>query len=75
MTRAWPGIGVGYIFAHYLTLLLETGQAYVVFLSDPLVTGEADYLGTADWTVVYFLSLRPTLLATLKVGLACPDSR
>jgi hypothetical protein len=68
MAHSLVPIGVGYIFAHYLTLLLETGQAYVVFLSDPLVTGEADYLGTADWTVVYFLSLRPTLLATLKVG-------
>lgn len=61
-------IGVAYIFAHYLTLLLESGQAYVVFLSDPMVTGSADLLGTADWTVTYFLSLRPGLLATLKVG-------
>ena len=61
-------IGVGYVFAHYLTLLLESGQAYLIFLSDPLVTGEADLLGTRDWTITYFLSLRPTLLATLKVG-------
>lgn len=61
-------IGVGYIFAHYLTLLLESGQAYLVFLSDPLVTGEADYLGTIDWTVNYFLSVRPGLVAVLKVG-------
>jgi hypothetical protein len=68
MAHSLVPIGVGYILAHYLTLLLETGQAYVVFLSDPLVTGDANYLGTADWTVVYFLSLRPTLLATLKVG-------
>jgi len=68
MAHSLVPIGVGYIFAHYLTLLLESGQAYLVFLSDPMVTGEADYLGTADWTVVYFLSLRPSLLATLKVG-------
>jgi hypothetical protein len=61
-------IGVGYVFAHYLTLLLESGQAYLIFASDPLVTGEADYLGTADWTVNYFLSRRPGLLASLKVG-------
>ena len=60
-------IGVGYILAHYLTLLLESGQAYAVFLSDPMVSG-ADLFGTADWTVTYFLSLRPGLLATLKVG-------
>ena len=68
MAHSVVPIGVGYIFAHYLTLLLESGQAYLVFLSDPLVTGGADYLGTADWTVSYFLSLRPSLLATLKVG-------
>ncbi|MDQ3663844.1 MAG: hypothetical protein M3353_04195 [Actinomycetota bacterium] len=61
-------IGVGYIFAHYLTLLFESGQAYLIFLSDPLVTGEADYLGTADWTVSYFLSARPGLVAGLKVA-------
>jgi hypothetical protein len=61
-------IGVGYVAAHYLTLLLESGQAYLIFLSDPLVTGDANYLGTADWTVSYFLSMRPSLLATLKVG-------
>lgn len=60
-------IAVGYVFAHYLTLLLEEGQAYLVYLSDPLVTGQADYLGTSGWTVVPFLSFRPSLLATLKV--------
>jgi hypothetical protein len=68
MAHSLVPIGVGYVAAHYLTLLLESGQAYLVFLSDPLVTGDADYLGTADWTVSYFLSLRPSLLATLKVG-------
>lgn len=36
-------IVVGYIFAHYLTLLLEYGQQTLVQLSDPLLTG-ADYL-------------------------------
>ncbi len=61
-------IGVGYVFAHYLTLLLETGQAYLIFLTDPMVTGQADLLGTRDWSISYFLSLRPGLLATLKVG-------
>ncbi len=68
MAHSLVPIGVGYVAAHYLTLLLESGQAYLIFLSDPLLTGEADYLGTADWTVSYFLSLRPSLLATLKVG-------
>ena len=60
-------IVVGYVFAHYLTLLLEYGQQTLILLSDPLLTG-ADYLGTADLTVTYFLSTRPELLATLKVG-------
>lgn len=60
-------IVVGYVFAHYLTLLLEYGQQTLILLSDPLLTG-ADYLGTSDLTVTYFLSTRPELLATLKVG-------
>ena len=68
MAHSLVPIGVGYVLAHYLSLLLESGQAYLIFLSDPMVTGEADYLGTIDWTVSYFLSTRPTLLATLKVG-------
>ncbi len=68
MAHSLVPIGVGYVLAHYLSLLLESGQAYLIFLSDPMVTGEADYLGTIDWTVTYFLSTRPTLLATLKVG-------
>lgn len=40
-----------------------------MYLSDPLVTGRADYLGTIDWSVDYFLSSRPGLLAMLEVGL------
>ena len=61
-------IAIGYLFAHYLTLLLESGQRYLAYLSDPLVTGEHDYLGTIDWTTTYFLSVRPGLVAVLKVG-------
>lgn len=61
-------ISLGYVFAHYMTLLLESGQRYLVYLSDPLVTGEHDYLGTIDWTTTYFLSVRPELVAVLKVG-------
>ncbi len=57
---------VGYIFAHYLTYLVETGQATLILMSDPLGTG-ADLLGTGDWSVSYFLSFHPTLLAWLKV--------
>lgn len=62
-------IAVGYVGAHYLTLLLESGQRYLVYLSDPLVTGRHDYLGTIDWQTSFFLSVRPGLLAALKVAL------
>ncbi|MBM7509518.1 hypothetical protein JOE61_003332 [Nocardioides salarius] len=57
---------VGYITAHYLTLLVESGQLTLVQLSDPLGTG-ADLLGTATWEVNYWLSDHPTFLATTKV--------
>ena len=42
------------------------GQAALIHLSDPMVRGD-NYLGTADWTVGYFLSFHTTLLAILKV--------
>ena len=62
--RALPGqmahslipIVVGYVFAHYLTYLIERGQQTVYLL-----------LGM-DVNVNYFLSLHPSVLATLKVG-------
>lgn len=58
---------VGYFFAHYLSLLYETGQQTLVQLSDPLGTG-ADILGTADMGVSFFLTLHPTALAVTKVA-------
>lgn len=62
--RALPGllspslvpIIVGYVFAHYISYLLEKGQTAV-----RLLVG----LNPAD--VNYFLSTHPTLLATMKV--------
>lgn len=57
---------VGYIFAHYLSLLVETGQQGLIELSDPMGTG-ANLLGTADWQVNYWLSNNQTLLAYTKV--------
>ncbi len=59
-------IAVGYVFAHYLTLLVEYGQSVLVQLSDPLTRGD-DYLGTASMAVQYPLSAHPSLLAVLKV--------
>jgi hypothetical protein len=57
---------VGYIFAHYLTYLVEVGQSTLIQASDPLSNG-SNVLGTGDWSVNYWLSLHPTLLASLKV--------
>ena len=57
---------VGYMIAHYASLLVETGQQVLVQLSDPMATG-ANLLGTANWQVQYVLSSNPTLLAVIKV--------
>ncbi len=59
-------IVVGYIFAHYLTYLLEIGSRTLIQASDPLSNG-SDILGTADWSELTWLSYHPTLLATIKV--------
>lgn len=64
--RALPGqmahslipIVVGYIFAHYLTYLVERGQQAVIALADPL---------SRDWHVAYILSMHPAVLSTIKV--------
>jgi hypothetical protein len=72
--RALPGqmahslipIVVGYIFAHYLTYLVERGQAAVIALGDPLGRGW-DLLGLAHLHVAYVLSLHPSILAGIKV--------
>ena len=58
---------VGYVIAHYLTLLVEYGQQTLVYLSDPMGTG-ANLLGTADLQVSYWLSQHQTLLANIKVA-------
>ncbi|MCV7067691.1 hypothetical protein H7H51_21990 [Mycolicibacterium farcinogenes] len=50
-------IVIGYVFAHYLSYLVERGQQTVIML-----------FGLEGVEVNYFLSMHPTLLATLKVG-------
>lgn len=60
-------IVVGYIVAHYLSYLVEVGQLTLIQLSDPFSTG-ADYLGTGDRAVNYWLSYHPTFLAVTKVA-------
>ena len=73
--RALPGqmahslipIVVGYIFAHYLTYLVERGQAAIFALADPLGRGW-NVLGLAHRHVAYVLSLHPSILAGIKVA-------
>jgi hypothetical protein len=57
---------VGYIFAHYLTYLVEYGQQTFIQVSDPFSNG-SDWFGTADWTPNFWFTYHPTLLASLKV--------
>jgi hypothetical protein len=73
--RALPGqmahslipIVVGYIFAHYLSYLVERGQQAVFALADPFGRGW-NSLGLAHLHAAYVLSLHPTLLAVIKVS-------
>ncbi len=57
---------VGYFIAHYLSFLVEYGQVTMIQLSDPMNNG-ADLLGISGEEANYFLSLHPTLLASIKV--------
>ncbi len=57
---------VGYMFAHYLSYFVETGQQTLVQLSDPMANG-SNLFGTAGWSVDYWLSAHPTFLAVSKV--------
>jgi hypothetical protein len=54
-------IVVGYIFAHYLSYLVERGQETVVRLADPLGRGW-HLLRLESGDVVYFLSMKPALM-------------
>ncbi len=56
MAHSLIPIVIGYVFAHYLTYLVEKGQQTVYAL-----------LGLHDAQVYYLLSLHPSVLATLKV--------
>jgi hypothetical protein len=73
--RALPGlmahslipIVVGYIFAHYLSYLVERGQQVIFALADPFGRGW-NLLGLAHQQVAYVLSQHPPLLAGIKVA-------
>jgi hypothetical protein len=72
--RALPGelahslipIVVGYIFAHYLSYLVERGQQAIFALADPLGRGW-NLFGLGHLHVAYVLSMHPTVLAVIKV--------
>lgn len=55
-------IAIGYVIAHYFSLLVFDGQRAFQLLSDPLGTG-ADWLGTGDGTVNYQLISLGTIAA------------
>jgi hypothetical protein len=57
---------VGYIVAHYLSYLIEAGQATLIKASDPFSNG-SNWFGTANWQVDYYFAYHPTLLANIKV--------
>lgn len=67
MAHSLIPIVIGYVFAHYLTYLIERGQQTIILLADPLARGW-NLLWLGDTEVSYFLSLHPAVLATLKVG-------
>ena len=56
----------GYIFAHYLTLLIDVGTQTLARASDPFGRGWA-MLGTAGLEPSYWFSYHPTVLASVKV--------
>lgn len=45
-------IAVGYLIAHYFSLLVFAGQQTLIRASDPMVDG-SNIFGTADWSVNY----------------------
>jgi len=45
-------IAVGYLIAHYFSLLIFGGQQAIIYASDPMVDG-SNIFGTADWNVNY----------------------
>jgi hypothetical protein len=67
MAHSVVPIIAGYVFAHYLSALVEYGQQTLIYLTDPLQRGD-DLLGLAGAQVNYVLSTNPSALAAAKVG-------
>ncbi|WNG92790.1 hypothetical protein [Mycobacterium sp. ITM-2016-00318] len=66
MAHSLVPIVLGYMFAHYLSYLIERGQQAIIDLADPLGRGW-NLLGIGNAEVNYVLSLHPSVLATIKV--------
>ena len=66
MAHSLIPIVVGYIFAHYLSYLVERGQQAVFALADPFGHGW-NLLGLAHLHPAYVLSMHPPVLAAVKV--------
>jgi hypothetical protein len=66
MAHSLIPIVLGYMFAHYLSYLVERGQQTIIGLADPLGRGW-NLFGLGGAHVNYVLSLHPSVLATLKV--------
>lgn len=67
MAHSLIPIVVGYIFAHYLSYLVERGQETMVLLGDPIGRGW-NLFGLSHAGVSYILSSHPPVLAGIKVG-------
>ena len=65
MAHSLIPIVVGYIFAHYLTYLVERGQQAVFALADPF---GRSWNPLAHLHVAYVLSTHPPVLAGIKVA-------
>lgn len=66
MAHSLIPIVVGYVFGHYLSLLVERGQETLILLVDPLDRGW-QLFGSDGWYANYWLSLHPDVLSAIKV--------
>lgn len=67
MAHSLTPIVVGYIFAYYLSYLVERGQQTTFRLADPFVRA-CNPLGLGKAAAHYILSLHPSVRATIKVA-------
>lgn len=67
LAHSLTSIVAGYLVAHYLTFLVEKGQATMLLFADPFGRGW-NLAGLADRDVAYLLSTHPAALGTIKVS-------